>query len=69
MMEEIITLIIHEAQAREGKHLDLKLKQVLLEINISMTTIVQDLLAIRGMALDEVKKAEMRALVLTSHKT
>jgi len=62
MMEEIITLIIHEAVEREGKHLDLKLKQVLLEINISMTTIVQDLLAIRGMALDEVRKAEMRSL-------
>ena len=69
MIEEIITLMIHEAQAREGKHLDFKLKEVLTEIYLIISTMASDLSAIRRLEIDEPRKAEMRELVLTSHKT
>ena len=68
MMEEIITLIIHEAIEGEGKEMDLKLRAVLTEINLKIGTAINDLQAIRKMEISEPTKAEMRALVLTSHK-
>lgn len=69
MIEEIITLIIHEAETREGQYLDFKLKEVLTETYIIINTIASDLSAIRRLEIHETRKAEMRALVLTSHKT
>lgn len=69
MMEEIITLIIHEATGREGKEMAYKLKEVVSEIYLITDAIQSDLLAIKKMEIHEIRKAEMRELVLTSHKT
>jgi len=69
MMEEIITLIIHEATEKEGKEMASKLNEVVSEINLITGTMISDLGAIKRMEVSEVTKAEMRTLVLTSHKT
>ena len=69
MMEEIITLIIHEAVEREGTEIAYKLKEVVGEINLITANMSTDLLAIKQMEISEPMKAEMVALVLGSHKT
>lgn len=69
MMEEIITLIIHEATGREGTEMGYKLREVLVEVTLCVDTMLSDLFKVEEMEIDEVRKAEMRTLVLTSHKT
>ncbi|MBA7495178.1 hypothetical protein ES702_05757 [subsurface metagenome] len=68
MMEEIITLIIHEASDREGDNAALKLKEVLGEVSIIIGTMASDLVAIKQMEIGDDTKKQMAALVLTSHK-
>lgn len=68
MMEDIIKLIIHEAETRQGVRIDSSLKDVLTEIYLIIQTMASDLSAIRRLEIDEPRKAEMRALILTSYK-
>lgn len=69
MMEEIITLIIHEAEVREGRELATKLKQVAAEAERTILNISDALIAIKKMEITEEAKQEVRDIVLTSHKT
>lgn len=68
MMEEILTLIIHEAEVREGADLAKKLKEVAAEAGRIILTISDDLVAIKKMEISEEAKQEVRDIVLTSHK-
>jgi len=68
MMEEIITLIIHEAETREGDEMAFKIREVLTEVNLRAGTIANDLSAIRQMETTDATKEEMRKIVLSSHK-
>jgi len=69
MIADIITLIIHESNQREATDPAFKLNNILLEINLIIHTMVTDLLNIRQMQISEETKNEMRAHVLTSHKS
>lgn len=69
MMEEIITLMIHEATEREGLEMIHKLNEVRAEINLIIEKITNDLRAIKRLEIHETRKAEMVTMVLTSHKT
>jgi len=69
MMEEIITLIIHEAEAKEGRELATKLKEVAAEAGRNILNISEALVAIKKMEISEEAKQEVRDIVLTSHKT
>lgn len=68
MMEEIITLIIHEAELREGRELATKLKEVAAEAGRTILNISEALVAIKKMEISEEAKQEVRDIVLTSHK-
>ena len=69
MMEEIITLIIHEAWSRKDAELPYKLKHVVAEINLIVDTMASDLLRIKKMEVSDDTKDKMTTLVLTSHKS
>jgi len=69
MMEEIITLIIHEAHARPGDQLPYKLKHVLAEVSLIIDTMASDLLRIKKMEVSDDTKDSMIDLVLRAHKT
>ena len=68
MMSEIITLIIHEANTKEGEEMGYKLRDVLTEINLRIGTMVSDLFKIKEMESTDQRKEEMRQIVLSSYK-
>lgn len=69
MIKEIITLIINEAQTRQGAPLPYKLEKVFIEIGTVIDALKTQLFCIENMKMSEDWKEEMRVIVLTSHKT
>lgn len=67
-MEEIITLMIHEAEIREGANLAKKLNEVRAEVGRVIFTITEDLIAVKKMEIPEEAKEEVRDSILTAHK-
>lgn len=69
MMEEIITLIIHEAISRKTEPLPYALQKISRELTAMIDTVARELLAVDDLRISEDTKQTMRDSILASHRT
>lgn len=69
MMEEIITLMIHEAKTTDEPDLCYGLKSVLTTLNMLIEQLIQDLSAVKKMEISDDAREQMINLLIQAHKT